>query len=285
MQTMLAGFSQGIKDYEDADDFEADWLESLKNAFRTSANDLLREAPDLNFWKLVKNQAYFSDGLDEAEIEKIIGSVELGETWMNLANEAVTSLAQSIQAREAELQAAAAETGQQIDAGLAAGVDQNAADPAASAEAAARGVISGAESALGVQSPSKVFYGIGLNVDAGLAEGIFAGADQAIAAAQWLAGEIENTMRAALDIHSPSGVARMMGGFFAEGFAQGIENGVSRVEKSMDRLSRAVTPRLDGNGNPVSRSVHVTVNMDGKAMAQALAPLMDTALGDLNWDM
>ena len=76
-----------------------------------------------------------------------------------------------------------------------------------------------------------------------------------------------------------------MGGYFAEGFAQGLEQGVSRVEKSMDRLTRAVTPRLDGNGNPVSRQVHVTVNMDGKAMAQALAPLMDTALGDLSWDL
>lgn len=127
--------------------------------------------------------------------------------------------------------------------------------------------------------------GIGQNLAQGLAEGIYAGADQAIAAAQWLASQIESSIRYSLDIHSPSGVAKRMGMYFAEGFAQGLEQGVSRVEKSMDRLTDAVTPKLDANGKPVSREIIVQVNLDGKAMAETLAPMMDTALGDLSWNM
>lgn len=285
MQALLSGASQAMKDYETQDDPMKEPLDSLKEFFRQNANELLQEMPELNIWKRISDMVDLSDGLDQAEIEKAVSGLEFADQWLELGNEAVNGLAQGIKDREAELQAAAEEAGRQVDAGLSLGVDENASDPAASAEKAAQGVIAGAEGALGVQSPSTVFYGIGLNVDAGLAEGIIAGADQAIAAAQWLAGEIENTMRGALDIHSPSGVARLLGGYFAEGFAQGLEQGVSRVEKSMDRLTRAVTPRLDGEGNPVGRQVQVTVNMDGKTMAQALAPLMDTALGDLSWDM
>lgn len=235
MQALLAGFSQAMSDFALNEDPMSDRTESLKNVFRQYANDLLREMPDLNIWKQMADSVNLSDGLDETEIEKIIGSMEFADQWLELGNEAVTSLAKGIKDREAELQSDT--------------------------------------------------HAMGLSVDAGLAQGIYDGADEALAAASWLAGEIEETLRVDLDIHSPSGVARALGGYFAEGFAQGLEQGVSRVEGSMDRLTKAVTPKLDGNGNPVSREVRVIVNMDGKTMAQALAPMMDTALGDLSWDL
>lgn len=235
MQALLAGFSQAMEAFALNDDPMSDRTESLKNTFRQYANDLLQEFPDLNIWKQVGDNVNLADGLNTDEIEKIVNSLEFADQWLNLGNEAVTSLAQGIKDREAELQ-------------------------------------------------SNV-YDMGLQVDAGLAGGIRDGAGDAIAAAQSLAAQVEEALRVDLDIRSPSGVARELGAYFAEGFAQGLEGGMDRVTQSMNRLAQAVTPKLDGSGNPVSRNVNITLALDGKTLAQLLAPLMDTALGDLNWDM
>ena len=235
MQEMMNRFYEGVLDFEAEDDEMRDRTQIMKAAFRQYANELLEAAPDLDFWKLLPREIDLSNGLDPAEIENIISRMDMASDWMDLGNEAVTSLAQGIKDREAEAQSAATDMGAAIPAGMA--------------------------------------------------EGIYANIDQAVAAAEAMAAQVEEAMRVDLDIHSPSGVARSLGAYFAEGFAQGLEGGVARVERSMDRLASAVTPRLDGSGNPVSRNVNVTLALDGRTLAQSLAPLMDTALGDLNWDM
>ena len=125
----------------------------------------------------------------------------------------------------------------------------------------------------------------GLQVDAGLAKGILDGESEALAAADQLAADVRDALSGGLDIHSPSGVARILGAYFSEGFALGIEDGVSRVEGAADRVARAVTAsagrRAGGLG---SGSVRVNLHIDGKRVAQTLAPLVDEALGETQWD-
>ena len=162
--------------------------------------------------------------------------------------------------------------------GLGQGITENQSGPADAARQAAQDLTSAAAAVLGVHSPSTVFFEIGENIDVGLANGIYARADEALAAASWLAGEIENTMRSALDIHSPSGVARAMGGYFSEGLAEGLSSGVSRITGAADRLAASL------GSQRVPQTVRIPLILDGKTMAEAVAPLIDDALGEANWN-
>ena len=236
LQGIFAAFTQAMKDFETNDDPMSDRTESIKNAFRQYANDLLREMPELNFWDMIRDSVNLEDGLDQAEIEQIVNSLEFADQWLALGNEAVTSLADGIRAGEAALVSEVAS--------------------------------------------------MGVQVGAGLAQGIYDGADQALQAAAWLADEVRSTIQSALDIHSPSGVARILGAYFSEGFALGIEDGVSRVESAADRVAKAVTQSsVRGRGNAERRgSVNVNLNLDGKRLARTIAPMIDEALGGVEWD-
>ena len=121
----------------------------------------------------------------------------------------------------------------------------------------------------------------GLQVDAGLAQGLYDGLDGLLTAADEVASQLDGRLRTDLDINSPSGVARILGGYFSEGFAQGIEGGISRVEQSVDRLTRAVTPKPGPDGKPRQRQAQITINIDGKTMTQALAPFVDEVMGEM----
>ena len=162
--------------------------------------------------------------------------------------------------------------------GLGQGITDNQSGPADAARQAAQDLTAAAAAVLGVHSPSTVFFEIGENIDLGLANGIYARADEALAAASWLASSIENTMRSALDIHSPSGVARAMGGYFSEGLAEGLSSGVSRITGAADRLAASL------GSQRVPQTVRIPLILDGKTMAEAVAPLIDDALGEANWN-
>ena len=121
----------------------------------------------------------------------------------------------------------------------------------------------------------------GLQVDAGLAQGIYDGAAQAIDAASWLAGQVEGQLRGDLDIHSPSGVARALGQYFTEGFAQGVQQGIGRVEETVNRLTQTVSSRrANPEGKAQQRQAQITLNLDGRAIAQSLAPILDQVMGE-----
>ena len=120
----------------------------------------------------------------------------------------------------------------------------------------------------------------GLQVDAGIAQGLYDGLDGLLTAADEVASQLDGRLRTDLDINSPSGVARILGGYFSEGFAQGIEGGISRVEQSVDRLTRAVTPKPGPDGKPRQRQAQITLNLDGRSIAQSLAPILDDVMGD-----
>ena len=121
----------------------------------------------------------------------------------------------------------------------------------------------------------------GLQVAAGMAQGIYDGASQAIDAAAWLAGEVENQLRVDLDIHSPSGVARALGQYFTEGFAEGVQAGIGRVEESVNRLTQTVTARrAPQDGKAPQRQAQISINLNGKTLAQSLAPILDQVMGE-----
>ena len=171
--------------------------------------------------------------------------------------------------------------------GLGQGIDEYADGAKVIAANAAQGVIDAAKNVLQIQSPSQVFFVIGENIDIGLANGIYSREGEVLAAASRLAEGVKQIMQEALDIHSPSGVARMMGGYFSQGFALGIEDGVSRVEEAADRVARAVTTAGSGkraaNIGRDPSNVNVNLNLDGKRMASVLVPLIDEALGAVDW--
>lgn len=123
--------------------------------------------------------------------------------------------------------------------------------------------------------------GAGLQVGAGMAQGIYDGGAAAIDAAAWLAGEVENQLRVDLDIHSPSGVARALGQYFTEGFAEGVQQGIGRVEESVNRLTQTVSARRAPQGGKApQRLVPININLSGKTLAQSLAPILDQVMGE-----
>ena len=93
---------------------------------------------------------------------------------------------------------------------------------------------------------------MGLQVDAGLAQGIYDGLDSALAAAGYAAGQIEEALYAGL-----SGYAAPASGQSAP--AGGVQKGQ--------------------NASPQPQTAHITINMDGRTMAQALTPIMDQVMG------
>ena len=168
--------------------------------------------------------------------------------------------------------------------GLGQGIDENSAGPKSSAENAAQSLIDAAKAVLREHSPSQEFYDIGLNIDAGLAAGILDGADDAVNAAEILAARVADALRTDLDIHSPSRVAEEMGNYFSLGLAKGIEDGIERAVQAASRAASSVSGRRRADTTPAARTVHVTLNMNGKQMAEAMVPFIDEALGDVMWN-
>lgn len=171
MQAILDSFSQAMKDTENIEPGE-DRLGPVKDMFRRYANELLQEMPDLKFWDTASFYADLADGLDEAEIEKIIQGMEFADQWYDLGNEAVTSLAKAIEDRKAELAQSALDMGLQVDAGLAQGIYDGADQVLEAASWLAGQVEEQMRVDLDVHSPSRKMEVLGGYVAQGFARGI-----------------------------------------------------------------------------------------------------------------
>lgn len=274
MQGVLASFSQAMKEFEENDDPMADRTESLKEAFRKDANQLLQDLPELNIWEMVKDKVNLSDGLDDAEIDKIINSLEFADQWLELGNQVVVGMADGIRDNQAEAEKAATDM--------------------------ANAAIDATETALDSHSPSRVFEAIGENASVGLADGILARQGDVIAAAQAVAQAAEETLRSVLDIHSPSRVMMRLGAFTGEGFAQGVEDSISRVQASVSRMAgaafrapvaarpqaaayaQAAAAPIGASGAPGSVSaqqIQAVIMMDKKTVGYMVAPVVNEAIG------
>ena len=102
----------------------------IKQDFAQNANEILSALPNIGFWDRVKDMVDLSDGLDAAEIEKIVNSDSLlGQDWEFLGRDVVTGMANGITsgvAPESESGTALANAGKQIDTNIAAGIDAQA---------------------------------------------------------------------------------------------------------------------------------------------------------------
>ena len=175
LQELFASFAQAIEQYENNEDPLSDHTQSFKEAFRQNANELLQEMPDLKFWDSASFYADLRDGLDPAEIESIINGLNFGIEWVDLGNEAVTGLAGAIQARQQELYAAAQNAGLQLDAGMAQGIYDGAAQAIDAAAWLAGEVENQLRVDLDIHSPSGVARALGQSFTEGFAEGVQAG--------------------------------------------------------------------------------------------------------------
>lgn len=191
------------------------------------------------------------------------------------------------------------EAGGNVPAGLAEGIEANSGEATGAAETMAGDVITAAENALGVESPSKVFHGIGENVAVGMANGIYARGKDAINAAMWLAKSVENIVRGALQIHSPSGVFEDLGEYTGLGFAAGIERSASAVSRAVGAMvgATSVRPAMSYAGAAVSvgggglsglasgaevgadGTVHVTLVLDEEVLGDVMAPIVNDRIG------
>lgn len=200
MQAILDSFSQAMKDTENIEPGE-DRLGPVKDMFRRYANELLQEMPDLKFWDTASFYADLSDGLNEAEIEKIIQGMEFAAQWEDLGNEAVTSLAKAIEDRKAELAQSALDMGLQVDAGLAQGIYDGADQVLEAASWLAGQVEEQMRVDLDVHSPSRKMEVLGGYVAQGFARGI----ENGLARIEGAADRMANVME-----RSSSGASRAM---------------------------------------------------------------------------
>ena len=95
-------------------------------------------------------------------------------------------------------------------------------------------------------------YAAGLGLETGLAQGIYDGLDSALAAAGYAAGQIEEALYAGLS------------GYAAPASGQSAPAGGGQKGQ---------------NASPQPQTAHITINMDGRTMAQALTPIMDQVMG------
>ena len=102
----------------------------IKQDFAQNANEILSALPNIGFWDRVKDMVDLSDGLDAAEIEKIVNSDSLlAQDWEFLGRDVVTGMANGITsgvAPESESGTALAIPRKQIDTNIAAGIDAQA---------------------------------------------------------------------------------------------------------------------------------------------------------------
>lgn len=121
----------------------------------------------------------------------------------------------------------AAEAGANVSSGLADGMTQNADVANNAASALGADVISAADAALGVNSPSTFMIAAGLNLDQGLMIGINSGSGMVVAAASALGARVLASLKNALGVHSPSTETYWQGEMMIAGYVNALHDGES----------------------------------------------------------
>lgn len=227
LQAMADQFQSAL---ESEGEFGGYDIESIKQAFRENANNLLTMNPRLGLWQSAGSYANLEDGLDAEEIENILSAEGFtAADWVQYASDVVAGLAQGILDGEGEARDAAAAVGEDVDAAL--------------------------RETLGIESPSTVMAANGEMIAAGLAEGIYSGAGQAIEAAQYLAAQVAAAL-SGIDagVSAMSGVFGMLpryGGGTANGGSTGGAGGGRAVNVTLaidkTKLGSVMTPVIDSN--------------------------------------
>ena len=131
--------------------------------------------------------------------------------------------------------------GKQIVLGLIQGMAKENYKAVWQAQKLAESVRTTVETALDINSPSRIFYTIGGYVVQGLGNGIKAMGYYAVKASEKLAGDILDGFKDPLDINSPSGVTRdKVGKPIVQGIAEGITEDMSAEEAAEKKAQNIV---------------------------------------------
>lgn len=171
----------------------------------------------------------------------------------SIATNSASNLGKSVAAKLREagttVYNAAKATGEQADRGLAAGIHGLMSVATAAADAVAAAVSARLNSALQVNSPSKVTMKIGNSVTEGFAMGITNMIPMAEKSSEKLADRTIEAAKKFLKINSPSKVARdEIGNYIVEGIAEGIDENTSAEDaaaKKAQNIINAFKTELD----------------------------------------
>lgn len=129
------------------------------------------------------------------------GSDKVWDKLVEATKAAGAAIVSQVQAWVGQIQGALAglgpageAAGQALSTGMAAGIAAGASSAIAAAHALAQGVEAAAKTTLQINSPSKVFHGIGLGVGEGLGDGIDAGTGSVIDKAKGVAQQLQDAM-------------------------------------------------------------------------------------------
>ena len=125
--------------------------------------------------------------------------------------------------------------------GLVDGINARKADAVAAARSMARAVEQASKAQLGIESPSKVFFGIGDFIVQGLAKGMKDMTYKATNSSRDVAKNIVKTFQDELEIESPSKVTKdEVGRYIVEGIAEGITEDMSAEQAAAQKAQNIV---------------------------------------------
>ncbi len=135
--------------------------------------------------------------------------------------------------------------GMDILRGLANGITGAIGTAVQAAKDAAGSVLSGVKSALGVNSPSRVFRDqVGKAIPEGMAVGILRNARLAMDAAGKLASGVTDKVQSDLEIRSPSRVFYRVGSLTIQGFINGLKKEFPNVSKTINSLTKNLPAQI-----------------------------------------
>lgn len=144
------------------------------------------------------------------------------------------------------------EVGKNGAVGFGEGLSEGNGDASEAGSELGNNAVKGAQSALQVNSPSRVFRKIGENAGAGLVQGLLSKRGAVYAAARALAQAAESGARITLEVHSPSRVFERIGSYTAEGLIRGVARQADAVERAMSNLVNpsGIVPAAAMSGEP-----------------------------------
>lgn len=157
------------------------------------------------------------------------------------------------------------EMGININQGLGAGIRNSIEEGTIAIDESGKAVINQGKETFGVQSPSKVFYGIGSYVMQGLSDGITGNQSQATTAIQITANQMIDTARKALAATN----FKSSGGTVAEGIQEGIKNKKDSILNTVSDLAKSIQTKAK---NELDKSKYKTI---GENVSTGLASGID----------
>ena len=175
-----------------------------------------------------------------ATADSMVNSIINSPAWTQMPEQIRAKILES----GAQIQEAVAETGKNVDTGLADGIRNGTEEVKTAAEMLGKeGVIDPLNDATGCHSPSVLAQETGQNVAKGLADGMNAGSGEAASAATRLGSDAVNALKNA----APQSKGYEVGKNLASGMASGIRDGSSEVAEAARSMARRAVEEAKAN--------------------------------------